>query len=169
MYLQSIHWYALSFYLTPKQIGKLLTYSSNQSQSDFKRVQTQVIQNMFKNISMKPIGISTQTMFESLTIQGYLPIPNKYAKFGYICNNRWVEWDIPSIEDTRRYWDKMLLNIKTDQRDSIVQELQALIYHLPNDKTQCDKCLWFISENSMYDDQKCIYCDDDLNRKMIIT
>jgi hypothetical protein len=164
MYLQEVHWYALSLYLNPKELGRILTYSPIQSQFDFKKVQTQVILNLFKDISSKPNRMSIRHAFESLTLQGYLPIPPKgvsNSKFGYICNNLWYEWEMPSVEITRCYWDQMLLNVKTDQRSFLVEELQRLLCHLPNEKTKCDKCQWYVSENSMHDDQICIYCDDN--------
>lgn len=161
MELQVVDWYALSFYLNPKEIGKVLTYSSIQSQCNFKKVQTQVILNLFKHISTQHYR-STREMFESLTIQGYLPEPVKHisnSKFGYICNDVWNEWEMPSIECIRQYWDQMLLNVKSDQREYLTTILQTLIAYLPNEKRKCDKCSWLVSENAMHDDQICIYCD----------
>jgi hypothetical protein len=172
---QCSQWFAISFYLTPHQLVKLLLNCDDQSRCNFMRVKTQIMKNIVKLIPMYINQNSNiELIFEHLTNDGYFPKHldgYNNTQFGYLKNGQWFEWNLISISEIRRHWHNILQNLKTNVKDEIWLELQKLILMFPGDKVVCDSCSWLIPLNSMHSDFICCYCVDSCkmeNQKNVI-
>ncbi len=164
MILRSPEWHCLSFYLTPVEMKRLLDESSASSRSDFERVRSTATLNMFlhmPDLLMHNPG-SLRFVFEQLVRMGYFPDYDHSqftnSKFGFLENQQWVEWDIPSIAHARAFWDAMLKPLKQESAVSIQNVLRVVVSCLPGLKMECQTCRWLIPENSMHSQITCIHC-----------
>jgi hypothetical protein len=83
-------------------------------------------------------------------------------RFGYIHNNQWNEWRIPSVETIRKYWDSLVAGTKT--ASSLDPLFDQLLAFLPGNKMTCFACRWkHIPETAMYNRSLCCACTQLLN------
>ncbi len=167
---QCSQWFAISLFLTPHQLVKVLINCDDQSRLNFVRVKTQVLTNLIKLLPCYiKQDVKVESIFQVLLHDGYLPnIVTGYnnSQFGYIDNNKWIEWNVACISDIRKHWDCILTNVKKDAKCNILQELQKLIVMLPGNKIICTNCLWLVPQNSMHSEYLCCYCVDNLEKKV---
>lgn len=160
-------WLAVSYYLNPCKLKKILNTADCTTNQAYSRCRTSVMKNMFELMFgtvkfMIKKKYSVRYIFESyLQPNGFLPTINtkriNNLQFGFLAKDgNWKEWKIANIETIRHYWCSMLQGVAACKGffDTILKVIIALLPGVPR---MCKNCEWTVSE--MYDEDLCCYCN----------
>lgn len=171
-------WLAISFYLTPMSLKKILQTADLYTAESFSRCQTVIMQNIFHTLG-KTVGRlrknhSPQYIFERyLQEHGFIPHINaktvNNSQYGYIANGEWKEWKAPTVNIMRYYWKMLLRNIAGGRTNSLFQDvLQETVKLLPGEFKMCSRCLWNLPISEFENEDLCTFCHDTQNNYTLL-
>lgn len=170
--LSEYHWEAVSSFLNLQKLRQILSCTGSSSIQSFNRCRSTVIPNV----------VSTIESVVDEWIRGNIPLELIFTRylpdFGLIpkiamesCSNRfifvdrrgagtWQEWNIPSLDIVRLFWETQVTNgLTAAARFSIEQCLQKWVLLLPGDFQTCSLCQWTLPQSEMYNARMCSLCE----------
>jgi hypothetical protein len=178
MELAEYNWESVSLYLTPKQLSRILEQRCLYTLESLTRCRTTVMKNMFTTCRRIVEFLSLSQALSKSIFSDYL-IPNGFVpsapldvvsndRFGFISKTVWVEWDVPSVNVMRRYWDLLILGTSKKEEDFFNQIFQNIVSLLPGPFKVCRTCKWSVPETEMDTFCECCYCADKGSRDVLL-
>lgn len=79
-------------------------------------------------------------------------------RFGWVEQQRWHEWNLPSAKVIRYFWNKWTQGLNAQCHHRIRTLGSELFFALPGPHADCTRCGWTMPGSEMWNETLCAYC-----------